>query len=74
MHNNDFESFVCRKTSMEDIEVSDGRSAQNMSTDWVCSIECVFSVCSHLLVVKYAFYRWLVWTVSFKYHIGISNL
>jgi len=56
VHNNDFESFIFKKTSMEDIEDSNGWNAQNMSTDWVCSTECGLSVYSHLLVLTYAIY------------------
>ena len=56
VHNNDFETFICKKTSMEGIEVSDGRIAQNFLRDWLCSIESGLSVCSHLFVLKYAMY------------------
>jgi len=56
VHNNDFESFIRKKSSREGIEVSDGRNEQNMWIKWVCPIECCLSVHSHLLVLKYAIY------------------
>jgi len=74
LYNNDFKSFICRKTLIEGFEVSDGRNTQNMWTGWVCSIECGLSAYSHLLVLKYAIYALVVWTVSVEYHTGVLNL
>jgi hypothetical protein len=56
VHNNDFESFICKKTSREGIKVSDGRKEQKIWTNWVCSIQCGLSVNAYLLVLKYSMY------------------
>jgi hypothetical protein len=40
VHINEFEIFIYKKTSMEGIEVSDGRIAQDMWTVCVRFIEC----------------------------------
>jgi len=47
---------IYKKTSIEGIELSDGRNVQDNSTGWVCSIECGLSVYSHFLVLIYAIY------------------
>jgi hypothetical protein len=71
VHNNDFESFICKKASRESIEVSGGRNSQNMSTDCVCSIDCGFSVLSHSLALKYAMHSLVSLNLFVEYHVGV---